>query len=249
VSVYGYFSIILILSDFILNVLCNYIFFENYSYKTKKGKISCGRIKGNQLVEISDVLDFKYHLSYPFIFEYEENIFLIPESIENNRLEIYKCINFPNKWDLYSTAFEGELVCDAHVYIDDNNQKWLFINKKENKNCAVEPELYIYKFDSLKFNNLQPHLQNPVLINSSTARNGGAIFKHKNEVFRPSQSNTDGIYGHALNINKIEKLTINEYVEKTVKTTYPNFKKGLVSMHHLHQKDGLFVIDAAYYKQ
>ena len=101
----------------------------------------------------------------------------------------------------------------------------------------------------LKLEDLQPHSKNPVIINSKTARNGGAIFKYNNEVFRPSQANIDGIYGRSLNINKIEKLTIDEYVEKTVITTYPNFKKGLVSMHHLHQEDGLFVIDAAYMKQ
>lgn len=44
-------------------------------------------------------------------------------------------------------------------------------------------------------------------------------------------------------------LTINEYVENTIVTTYPNFHKGLESMHHLHQTHGLFVIDAAYRKR
>ena len=227
----------------------NYIFFENYSYKSKKGKISCGRIKGNQLVDVSDVLDFDYHLSYPFIFENNNNIYLIPETMENNRLEIYKCVDFPNNWKLYSTAFDGEKILDSHIYEDQDGQKWLFLNKQENQNTSTSSDLYIYKFDSLKLEDLQPHSKNPVIINSKTARNGGAIFKYNNEVFRPSQANIDGIYGRSLNINKIEKLTINEYVEKTVITTYPNFKKGLLSMHHLHQKDGLFVIDAAYMKQ
>ena len=227
----------------------NYIFFENYSYKSKRGKISCGIIKGNQLVEISDVLDLDYHLSYPFIFEENNNIFLIPETCDNKRLEIYKCVDFPCSWELYSNAFNGENIIDAHIYKDQNMQKWLFLNKQENQNSSNNSDLYIYKFDSLKLDDLQPHLQNPVIINSKTARNGGAIFKYNNEVFRPSQGNVEGIYGRSLNINKIEKLTINEYIEKTVITTYPNFKKGLISMHHLHQKDELFVIDAAYNKK
>ena len=46
-----------------------YVFFENYSYKTKKGKISCGRVEGNKIIDVVDVMDFDYHLSYPFIFE------------------------------------------------------------------------------------------------------------------------------------------------------------------------------------
>ena len=227
----------------------NYIFFENYSYKSRIGKISCGKIKGNQLVDITDVLNFDYHLSYPFIFEENNNIFLIPETCDNKRLEVYKCVDFPNSWELYSTAFDGENIIDAHIYKDQDMQKWLFLNKQETENTANNSDLYIYKFDSLKLDDLQAHTQNPVIINSKTARNGGAIFKYNNEVFRPSQANIEGIYGRSLNINKIEKLTIDEYVERTVITTYPNFKKGLVSMHHLHQKDGLFVIDAAYIKQ
>lgn len=224
----------------------NYIFFENYNYSSKIGKISCGRIKDNELVDITVVLDLDYHLSYPFIFEEDGDIFLMPETSGNKRLEIYKCVVFPNKWELYSTAFEGEMVADASFYVDDNKQRWLFINKQEDLNSTMENELFIYKVDSLKLEHLEPHLQNPVIINSKTARNGGAIFKYKDKIYRPSQANIEGVYGRALNINLIEKLTIEDYIEKTIVTTYPNFHKGLIGMHHLHQINGMFVIDTAY---
>ena len=224
----------------------SFVFFENYNYKTKKGKISCGKVQGQKLIDITDVLDLPYHLSYPYIFEENGDIFLMPESSENNRLEIYKSVSFPNKWEIYSSAFDGEKIIDATFYNDNNNQKWLFVNKQADLETSPDSDLFIYKVNSLKLKNLEPHLQNPVIINSKKARNGGAIFKYKNETYRPSQANIDGVYGRALNINKIEKLTINEYIEKDVAIIYPNFYKGLVSMHHLHQVDGLFVIDAAY---
>ncbi len=227
----------------------NYVFFENYNYKTKKGKISCGKIKKQELVNITDVLDFDYHLSYPYIFKENGDIFLMPETSENNRLELYKCINFPDKWELYSTAFEGEKVVDATFYDDDNNQKWLFINKQVNSNTVMDNELFIYKVETLKLENLEPHNLNPVIIDSQKARNAGAIFKYENETYRPSQANIEGVYGRALNINKIEKLTIDEYHEKNIVTVYPNFHKGLMSTHHLHQSDNLFVIDAAFKKK
>jgi hypothetical protein len=223
-----------------------YIFFENYNYKTKKGKISCGKIAKHELVDIKDVLKLDYHLSYPYIFEEDGAIFLMPETMENNRLELYKCISFPDKWELFSTAFEGEKVVDAFFYNDADNQKWLFVNKMVACNTPLESELFIYKVGSLKLENLEPHKQNPVIVNSQKARNGGAVFKYKNEIYRPSQANIDGIYGRALNINKIEKLTIDVYIEKSIVTVYPNFHKGLISVHHLHQSDELFVIDAAY---
>ena len=222
-----------------------YVFFENYSYKTGLGKISCGKVKDNEFVKIVDVLNFNYHLSYPFVFEEDGEIYMMPETGQNKRLEIYKCINFPDKWELFTTAFEGENVADAFFYNDKLNQKWLFLNKVIAQNTDRTSELYIYKVNSLKLNKLEPHKQNPVIIDARVARNGGAIFKYKNKIYRPSQSNTDGVYGKALNINQIKKLTIEEYQEEVIRKVEPDFKKGLVSIHHLHQIDEMFVFDGA----
>lgn len=222
-----------------------YVFFETYCYKSKKGKLSCGILENQKVNHVVDILDLKYHLSYPYVFEENGEIFLMPETMDNKRLEIYKCIQFPNKWELFTTAFEGEMVADASFYNDKEGQKWLFVNKKEMKSLPLNSELYIYKVDSAKLNTLEPHTQNPVIIDSRTGRNGGAIFNYGKEIYRPSQRNVDGIYGKALNINKIKELTINSYVEEISEIIEPTFQKGLMSMHHLHQIEGLFVFDAA----
>ena len=58
----------------------------------------------------------------------------------------------------------------------------------------------------------------------------------------------DGIYGRALNINKIKELTIRSYVEEISEIVEPTFQEGLMSIHHMHQIDGVFVFDAAFKK-
>lgn len=224
----------------------DYVFFENYSYRTKRGKISCGRLDGEELVDINDVLDLEYHLSFPHIFEERGEIYLMPESSENQRLEIYKASDFPLRWELVTTAFEGERVADAFFFTDDQDQKWLFLNKQKAETAPLNSELFIYRVESLALKALEPHAQNPVLIDARVARNGGGIFAYGNELYRPSQRNTDGIYGRALNINRITKLTLEEYEEETVRIVEPDFDKNLMATHHLHQSEGLFVIDAAY---
>lgn len=224
----------------------NYIFFENFSYSNKRGKISCGRIEDNDLVEIMDVLELDCHLSFPNIFEEDNEIYLMPEMAENKRLEIYKCISFPDKWELYSTAFEGEEIYDPVLFTDEKGNKWLFINKRPTINSEENNELHIYQVDSIKFKKIIPHSQNPVIIDSRIARNGGPIFKKDGKIYRPSQANIDGIYGRALNMNTIDKLTIDDYHETRITTIYPDFHKGLMSTHHFHQINHLFVIDAAY---
>lgn len=224
----------------------DYVFFENYSYKTNRGKISCGKVDGQQLVNIVDVLDLEYHLSFPFIFEEDGAIYLMPETSENKRLEIYKAIEFPTKWKLVTTAFEGEQVADAFFFDDAQNEKWLFVNKQMAETSPMSSELFIYKVDSVELNTVQPHAQNPVIIDARIARNGGAIFEHENEFYRPSQRNTDGIYGRALNINRIKKLTLETYEEENVRIVEPDFDQNLMATHHLHQTYKSFVIDAAY---
>ena len=222
-----------------------YVFFENYCYSRKKGKISCGKVVKNEVVEVIDVLNLDYHLSYPFIFKEGNDVFMMPESSENHRLEIYRCINFPDEWELYSTAFEGEIICDAHFFNDEKNQKWLFINKST-QTSSVDLELFVYKVDSIELNEIIPHKQNPVIIDSRIARNAGEIFKYNKDTYRPSQFNGDGIYGRGLNVNKILKLTLDEYVEENTLRVMPNFHKGLVGVHHLHQKEDIFIIDGCF---
>ncbi len=223
-----------------------YVFFENYSYKKKIGKISCGKIIEGKVTEVIDVLNLNYHLSFPFVIEEEGEIFLIPETSENARLEVYKCVQFPSQWQLYSTAFEGELVADTVYYKDKQGGRWLFMNKKVAPGTTLENELFIYKIDSLELKKIQPHSQNPVIIDSRVARNAGAIFEFNNEIYRPSQRNIEGVYGRALSINKIQKLTVDEYKETNELVVEPNFHKGLSAMHHMHQISGMFVFDAAY---
>ena len=151
-------------------------------------------------------------------------------------LQSESCILQPSK----------EKNCGCFFFNDENDVKWLFLNKKVDPNVPMNNELFIYKVDSLKLKHLVPHAMNPVIIDASVARNGGSIFQLEDEYYRPSQANIEGVYGRALNINKINTLTIDKYSETRMIMTHPNFHKGLVSIHHLHQSDEGFVFDAAY---
>ena len=226
-----------------------YVFFENYSYKTKRGKISVGKIIESEngkydVVDVLDILDLDYHLSYPQIAEEDGEIFLIPETHQNNRLEVYRCVQFPDKWELYATAFNGENLVDTTYFQDENNDRWLLLNK----GWTYEAELHIYKIDNLKLENIIAHKLNPVIIDCKKGRNGGAIFKYENEYYRPSQINTYGIYGKGLQISKIKRITLDEFEDEPVISIEPNFTEGLRGIHHLHQLGNSFIFDACYKK-
>ena len=226
-----------------------YIFFENFSYSKHRGKISCGKVKNGLVEEVVDVLVKPYHMSYPFIFREEGEIYLMPEMNQNKCLEIYRCVEFPQKWELYAKAFDDIRVADTTYYRDETGQRWLFLNKQmDDLGMGYCSELYIYQIDSLKLDGIRPHRQNPVLLDARIARGAGPIFKHEDRLIRPSQNNSRGIYGFGLNLNVIKKLNLEEYEEEKIMDIEPNFGKGIISIHHLHQVNGNFVVDAAFSK-
>jgi len=219
-----------------------YVFFEKFKKKQNKGILSVGEIEKDKLVNIKDILIKDYHLSYPFVFKRGSSYYLIPETHQNKRLEIYKAKNFPYEWKLYSTAFNGEMVADPTVFLF-NKKLWLFINKTKKKLSDLNKDLYIYQIDNLKLKKIIAHKKNPVVSNFNGGRNAGNIFKLDGKIYRPSQINKYNKYGYGLQISVITKLNINTYFEKKIKTILPNFLKNLKGTHHLSKNGKLSIID------
>ena len=220
-----------------------YLFFENYNIFKKRGKISCAEIKNENLINVTDVISKNYHLSYPNIFTLKNKIFMIPETAEKKRVELWMCEKFPNKWKLHKTIFKNESWVDLNFFIDRRNNKWLFGNKSNDKYLDHNSELYIYKVIDDNFDQLIPHEKNPVIIDSRIARNAGKIFYNdKGELIRPSQINIYEKYGHGLNLNKITKLTLKDYQETTIKKVIINKNSRLLGTHHFSMgHDSIFI--------
>jgi hypothetical protein len=107
-------------------------------------------------------------------------------------------------------------------------------------------ELYIYRIDSVKFDQIEAHHQNPVIIDSRGGRNAGPVFRYNDQQIRPAQNNAYGVYGYGLSLKAIKTLTLEEYQEEEIIAIEPNFARGLEATHHLHQLDDVFIIDGAF---
>ncbi|QIG53189.1 hypothetical protein G6N82_02600 [Altererythrobacter sp. BO-6] len=219
-----------------------FCFFEEYDYRADRGHISVGRFENNQLIEIRPVLKRDYHLSFPFLFEDEGTLFMMPESFNANRLEVWKCVSFPDQWELYATAFEGCWAADSTLSkIGDS--WWLFSNIATDAFLDTSTALYIFQVDGPDLADPRPHACNPVIFNARQARNGGRIIEIGGDLFRISQDNSHGRYGYGLNIMKISRLSLTEYEEERVATHLPDFAEGIDGCHHLDIRGGRVVMD------
>ena len=105
-----------------------YVFFEKFYKKENKGVISVCELKNNKLIKFRNILNKPHHLSYPMLFKYKKKIFLIPESYEAKKVQIYESTNFPYSWKIKYTLFEDEITCDPTIFKYKNNL-WIAINK------------------------------------------------------------------------------------------------------------------------
>ena len=68
-------------------------FLEDYDFRTKRGKISVFEINGNKYEELGTALDEPFHLSYPFIFTVDNELYMCPETAKSEK---YGSISAPS---------------------------------------------------------------------------------------------------------------------------------------------------------
>jgi hypothetical protein len=222
-----------------------YIFIEEYLYETKKGHISLITMEEDGSYSQPEVvLDKPYHLSYPHLFEYEGEHYMIPESMANNTIELYKCTDFPSKWEFQMNLMENISAVDATVF-QYKDRWWMFVNMVENSNASTWDELFLFSSDELLSNNWKPHPLNPIVSDCKTARPAGSIFFENGSFYRPSQ-NCSNAYGFGFNISEIVKLDKDNFEEKIVSSVKPNWDKRITGTHTFNRVNALHVIDAKY---
>lgn len=221
-----------------------YLFYEAYAPGDRKAHIAVARLDNNILTPLGPALKKSHHLSYPYVFRHDGEIFMLPETNQSGRLEIWRCIEFPHRWELYSTALEGQAPADS-VLVQHAGNWWLFTNLSDfhayEDHCS---ELHIFRVDGPALNEVVPHTLNPVVIDGTFARNAGRIFSRNGMLYRPSQRNEYGIYGYGLNIMEINELTLDTFSERCIRVVLPKFRPGLMGCHHFDAAAGRYVIDA-----
>ncbi len=220
-----------------------YVFYEALEPGQTKAHIAVGRLIGNTLERLGVALKCHHHLSFPFVFRHDGQLFMMPETNQARRLEIWRCTEFPLRWELHSSALEGLSSADSTLTLF-RGRWWLLTNISDfhayEDHCS---ELHLFEVDGPDLKRVVPHRHNPVVIGSSVARNGGRPFEHAGKLFRPSQRNEHGIYGYGLNIMEIEQLDLETYRERCLRTIEPDFAPGLMACHHLDAAAGRYVID------
>ena len=217
-----------------------WVFFEDYSFALKKAVISCAPVSADaDLGEVTIALECPYHLSYPFVFEHQGQFYLIPETWDENRVDLWRCRRFPDDWRLERTLLDGVSMSDPTLHWQ-NGKLWLFGTVSEAR-TRVNDELHIYVADALD-GMWWPHQGNPVVSDRRRARPAGRLFFRDGHLIRPGQDCSRG-YGRAVVLNRVDALNERTYAETPIGRIDASGLPGNRGTHTVNYACGLEFLD------
>ncbi|GFQ00345.1 glycosyltransferase family protein 64 protein c5 [Phtheirospermum japonicum] len=203
-----------------------YLFYETKNSITMQGDIGVSRSldKGTTWQQLGIALDEDWHLSYPYVFEYNGNIYMMPEGSAKGDLRLYRATNFPLKWTLDKIIMKKPLV-DSFM-IPHDGKFFLFGSDHSPIGANKNGRLEIWHSSS-PFGPWRPHKKNPVYNTDKSfgARNGGRPFVHNGDLYRVGQDCGE-TYGRRIRVFKISVLTADEFKEIEVPSGLEESLKG-----------------------
>jgi hypothetical protein len=196
---------------------------------------------GKRLSQSSPVLVKNHHLSYPFLFEHEGILHMLPEGGAGRAIELYQCEGFPAHWSKRAVLMHNIQYADASLF-KDGTRWWLFVTIKRGL-FGLNRDLFLFWADTPITDRWTAHPDNPVVRSLTSARPAGRIFELGVKRFRPSQ-NCMVRYGHSLNVNEVLRLDSQHYKERLVTELLPDWDKDIRANHHIDWLDGMVVMDA-----
>lgn len=216
-----------------------YLFFEEFNYSTHKGIIKVGEINENGFVDKPiTILEDAFHFSNPSVFIEEGALYLLPEQAESGEIALYKCVNFPDKWEKVHTLMKQGYFVDP-ILLKKDGKWWLFCVEKLVK--FGQPTIYGRLFFSNDlFGEWQEHPMSPISTDCRYSRSAGLIMQKDNQLIRAVQDCSHG-YGYKINFLKIRTLSETIYEDEPFDLLGPaqfnvegihtvNFSKQLVAI-------------------
>jgi hypothetical protein len=161
-----------------------YMFFEVLNQQTKRGEIGLATSQNTVDWRYQNiVLAEPFHLSYPYVFEWMNEYYMIPECSESGGIRLYKAEQFPTQWAFVGNLLIGPTFLDPSIFRHDDRW-WLF--------AETNPE---HQFDTLRLycadELLGPWIEHPaspiVQGNPHISRPGGRVVSYKGKMIRYAQ--------------------------------------------------------------
>ena len=213
-----------------------YVFAELYDYIACKGTLGYCKLEKSKKPKWKKIISEPYHMSYPYIYEMNGEIYILPESGASNCLYTYKATHFPDKWEKCDIIRENVVYGDTSLFEYQNHTFALSYDVSDN-------ERYRLMLLNLSDKNLDSKIEG----NPSIQRPAGRPFYIENRLLRPAQI-CENDYGEGLIFYEIYFDKEGNYKENAISRIMPNeltYSKNIIlnGMHTYNATRNYEVID------
>jgi hypothetical protein len=183
-----------------------YMFFEVLDKKSYQGKIALATSQdGLHWTYKQTVLDEPYHLSYPYVFKWQDCYYMLPDCQGSDSIRLYKAVRFPEQWEFVAALAQGNFA-DASI-LQYRDRWWMFVSNPESS------RLRLFYADHLA-GPWSEHPQSPVIEqNAHISRPAGRVLVLDGRVLRYAQDDNPA-YGIEVHAFEITELSTTRYQER-----------------------------------
>jgi hypothetical protein len=210
-----------------------HMFFEVLNWRSDKGEIGLATCAdGYSWSYRQIVLAEPFHLSYPYVFEWNAEYYLIPECGTTGSVRLYRATQFPANWTLVQILLTGRAFLDPSIF-HFQGRWWLFA---ETSPEGKHNQLRLFFSENL-MGPWKEHPRSPLLEgNARTARPAGRVMVLGEKPLRFAQD-CHAAYGTCVRVMEVTNLTPDSYDEKELAES-PVLGPGMESwnsggMHHI----------------
>ena len=172
-----------------------------------------------------EVLRETFHLSYPWVFEQDGHVYMMPETCGDKSVRLYEAV------DPELTEFR---LVKKLIEQDDDDLDFSFSDSS-----VVERDGKYYLFTTVRKDGVNQirlfwsnefmgqyheHHKSPICIDNKYGRNAGHLAEYSGELFRFAQDCENG-YGDNVHVLRVRELSVDDYQEDVVKENILDRKK------------------------
>jgi hypothetical protein len=194
-----------------------FLFFELYNRGTDRGEIAVATSQDALRWSYGGVvLAEPFHLSYPNVFEWEGEVYMVPESGQAGQVRLYQARRFPRRWKYLGPLLEGGVFVDPSLF-RHAGRWWMLV--ESNPEPRRWDTLRLYGADDLR-GPWSEHRCSPICRLANGARPAGRVVHIDGRPIRFAQV-CEPDYGTAVRAFEIVELSNETYEEREV--TPPGF--------------------------
>ncbi len=215
-----------------------FVFMEEFPFATQKGLISAVEMGPDGPIGTPrPVIETDCHLSYPFVFEEDGILYMIPETSGRRQVELWRSIEFPSRWERIAVLIDDIDLGDATLFRMEG-RRYLFGTVRPQWGSSWDG-LTIFTADDLT-GRWTPLFAGPAKVDVSSARPAGRMFSLGANIIRPFQDSVGG-YGAGLGFARVDRLDAGGYAETKLMALRP--AAPLSGLHTYNRGAGYEVID------